>query len=82
MPASTGTTAADVPMTAAELQGILSYTPGHVLGSGMERKAVGCMLGAMCGNALGAPVQNDRHWQVTALVSNSNCVAFTFHTLQ
>ncbi|KAL6764714.1 ADP-ribosylation/Crystallin J1 [Haematococcus lacustris] len=30
----------------------------------LEQRAVGCMLAAMCGNALGAPVANDRHWQV------------------
>ncbi|KAJ9523232.1 hypothetical protein QJQ45_024020, partial [Haematococcus lacustris] len=30
----------------------------------LEQRAVGCMLSAMCGNALGAPVANDRHWQV------------------
>ncbi|GAX77982.1 hypothetical protein CEUSTIGMA_g5424.t1 [Chlamydomonas eustigma] len=27
-------------------------------------KCMGAILGAMCGNVLGAPVQNDRHWVV------------------
>jgi hypothetical protein len=27
-------------------------------------RCMGAMLGAMCGNVLGAPVQNDRHWMV------------------
>jgi hypothetical protein len=30
----------------------------------LEARAVGCFLGAMAGNALGAPVQHERHWQV------------------
>lgn len=29
-----------------------------------ESRCVGAMLGAMCGNVLGAAVQNDRHYQV------------------
>ncbi|GFR51479.1 hypothetical protein Agub_g13889 [Astrephomene gubernaculifera] len=29
-----------------------------------ESKAIGCLLGAMCGNVLGAPHQDDRHFQV------------------
>ena len=31
---------------------------------------MGAMLGAMCGNVLGAPVQNDRHYQVTRRFPN------------
>ena len=27
-----------------------------------EERAVGCLVGAMCGNVLGAPVHHDRHW--------------------
>lgn len=47
-----------------ELQAVVAYMPGRAQ-SAEEGKAIGCLLGAMCGNALGAPVQNDRHWQVT-----------------
>jgi hypothetical protein len=51
-------------MDAAQLQGITQYKPGNA-SSDLEARAIGCMMGAMCGNALGAPVQNDRHWQVS-----------------
>lgn len=31
----------------------------------VQSRCVGAMLGAMCGNVLGAPVEHDRHWMVT-----------------
>ena len=35
-----------------------------------EYRCVGAMLGAMCGNVLGAAVQNDRHFQVGSSCSS------------
>ncbi|KXZ53700.1 hypothetical protein GPECTOR_6g617 [Gonium pectorale] len=35
-----------------------------------ESKAVGLLLGAMCGNVLGAPHQYERHYQVTRMRGN------------
>lgn len=52
------------------------YQPGQGSAEGKETRsqrearAVGIMLGAACGNALGAPFQNDRHWQVGLACAN------------
>lgn len=32
--------------------------------SGFEDKAVGCLLAAMCGNVLGAPLAGDKHYRI------------------
>eukprot|EP00798_Chlamydomonas_sp_ICE-L_P019104 gene19103-25708_t len=32
--------------------------------SGREDRVIGSMMGALCGNVLGAPVHQDRHWMV------------------
>lgn len=57
------TAPAPAPSTAQHSAAVPSPQPQHA--GQVEAKAVACLLGALCGNVLGAPVQNERHWQVT-----------------
>jgi hypothetical protein len=52
------------------LQGLLqdmTLQQPHDTQHASAARATGVLVGALCGNVLGAPVEGDRHWQVTRM---------------